>query len=165
MEDSSCRPTIQEFYLGNLTQHNNILGEDDYHVLQIDETWSTTISIGARPNPVFKSGRYDIIFICGEHISIEEVFVYDKDYAVYNNIIQNLADDNIVLSFDESTIIADNHYGHAHISLTKDNKPYPYQYIYTNNNGQIDYYILDENGRAEIIFDADKSNGYITAHY
>ena len=157
--------TIQEFYLGNLTQNNDILGENDYHVLQINETWSTTISIGAKPNPVFKSGRYDIIFICGEHISIEEVFVYDKDYAVYNNIIQNSADDNIVLSFDESKIIADNHYGHAHISLTKDNKPYPYQYIYIDNNGQIDYYILDENGRTEIIFDADKSNGYITAHY
>lgn len=75
--------TIKEFFLGDIPINNDIIGENDYHVFHIDETWSLTIPIQAKTP--FKSGRYDIICVCGEHITTEEIYVYDEQHMYTND--------------------------------------------------------------------------------
>lgn len=76
--------TIKEFNLGNLTTTDYITDGREFNILHINEKWKTTIQIKARQIETenelnFKSGRYDIVFICGEKIIMEEVYVYDAN--------------------------------------------------------------------------------------
>lgn len=71
--------TIDNFKLGNLSTLNYITDNREFNILNINEEWTKTVQIKAKNNSGFKSGRYDILFICGEKIIIEEVYVYDEN--------------------------------------------------------------------------------------
>ena len=151
---------IKELRLGKLNEDENV------NVLHIDETWKYSTQVIANNDPNFKSGRYDIIVICGDKIYTEEVFIYDKDYAIYNNYISYNADDtSIELSFVENYVEAE--FGNANVTvkLTKNNAPYPYQYIYLKDiNGNMNYRILDENGEASFVYTV-QDDTQIKAYY
>ena len=72
--------TIDDFKLGNLSTLNYITDNQEFNILNIDEEWTKTVQIkAAKKDSGFKSGRYDILFVCGEKIIIEEVYVYDEN--------------------------------------------------------------------------------------
>ena len=70
------KTTIKNIYLGN-AQPSTINDNSQYNILHVGETWTTSIEVRANKNPEFKTGRYDIIVICGDKILTEEVYVYD----------------------------------------------------------------------------------------
>ena len=151
---------IKELRLGKLNEDENV------NVLHIDETWKYSTQVIANNDPNFKSGRYDIIVICGDKIYTEEVFIYDKDYAIYNNYISYNADDtSIELSFVENYVEAE--FGNANVTvkLTKDGAPYQYQYIYfKDTDGNMNYRILDENGEVSFTYSV-QGDTQIKAYY
>lgn len=72
--------TIDDFKLGNLSTLNYITDNQEFNILNINEEWTKTVQIkAAKKDSDFKSGRYDILFVCGEKIIIEEVYVYDEN--------------------------------------------------------------------------------------
>jgi len=72
--------TIDDFKLGNLSTLNYITDNREFNILNIDEEWTKTIQVKAAKNDSnFKSGRYDILFVSGDKIIIEEVYVYDEN--------------------------------------------------------------------------------------
>lgn len=78
------KKSIREFNIGNLTTTDYITDGREFNILHINEKWETTVQIKANKilvddSFIFKSGRYDIVFICGEKIITEEVYVYDED--------------------------------------------------------------------------------------
>ena len=160
------KKTIKEFNLGNVSELDYITEDSNHNILHIGEQWKYNIQISANNNPLFKTGRYDIVIICGKEIYTEEVFIYDKDYAIYNNYISyNTDDTNIELSFVENYVEAE--FGSANITvkLTKNNAPYPYQYIYLKDtNGNMNYRILDENGEASFVYTV-QDDTQINAYY
>lgn len=151
---------IKELRLGKLNEDENV------NVLHIGETWKYSTQVIANNDPNFKSGRYDIIVICGDKIYTEEVFIYDKDYAIYNNyILYNADDTSIELSFVENYVEAEFGSANVTVKLTKNNAPYPYQYIYLKDtDGNMNYRILDENGEASLVYTV-QDDTQIKAYY
>ena len=75
---------LKPIKIGNLTTTDYITDGREFNVLHINEKWEATVQIKANKilvddSFIFKSGRYDIVFICGEKIITEEVYVYDED--------------------------------------------------------------------------------------
>lgn len=78
--NSDNTTTIEDFKLGDETTLDYITDGTEFNILNIGEEWTKTIQIKANKiDSEFKSGRYDIVFICGEKIMIEEVYVYDEN--------------------------------------------------------------------------------------
>ena len=72
--------TIDDFKLGKLSTLNYITDNQEFNILNINEEWTKTAQIkAAKRDSDFKSGRYDILFVCGDKIIIEEVYVYDEN--------------------------------------------------------------------------------------
>lgn len=72
--------TIDDFKLGKLSTLNYITDNQEFNILNINEEWTKTAQIkAAKRDSSFKSGRYDILFVSGDKIIIEEVYVYDEN--------------------------------------------------------------------------------------
>ena len=154
--------SIKEFLLGNKTTTDYITENQEYNILHIDEQWNTSIKIGANNNPSFKSGRYDILIICGDKIIEEEIYVYDKTYALNNKISNNVTylQDDIILSFVEDYYDAID--GCATVKLQLQDKtkmPIPFQYITIkkdSDKNDVYYYFLDGNGEISLSYDVPR---------
>lgn len=142
--------TITDIILGDEDKTDYVMEDDNYHVLHIGESWNTNIQIAAKfdeETQEFNTGRYDIVFVCGKHIYTEEIYVYDKEFAIRTEYEANTPSD-VVMYFSESIIDAVEGNAAINLKILQKEKPLAFQYVVIEDiEENIKYYcISDKNG-------------------